>query len=247
MHQKRYYLGYEVTRTAEIFGSSIVAVGAFNPAIFSPDWLERNGLIGTQDAEAARQSPSYIVTHQVSVLETDWFALQVLESQFSLTSKGALSPAIRDLAVGILSLIPQTPISAVGLNFVGHYRIDTEDEYHKIGDVLAPKKIWNELFPDENSSAGVADLTIRILPTPRGKIPETGDEKRISIQSSTKIKCGIFLSYNDHHTVHADEGDNMTMAECTARIVDNGWQSSWEDAIRVFDGLISKALEEQTP
>lgn len=232
-------------RTAEIFGSSIVAVGAFNPAIFSPDWLERNGLIGAQDAEAARQSPSYIVTHQVSVMETDWFALQVLENQFSLTSKDALSPAIKDLAVGVLSLVPQTPISAVGLNFMGHYRIATEAEYHKIGDVFAPKNIWNELFPSEINSAGVADLTIRIQPVPRGKIPETGDEKRISLQPSSKIKLGIFLSYNDHHVAHADEGDNLTMAGYTAKIIDNGWQSSLEDSIRVFDGLISMALGTQ--
>ena len=39
-----------MTRTADIFGSSVVAVGAFNPAIFSPDWLERNKLIGQDDA-----------------------------------------------------------------------------------------------------------------------------------------------------------------------------------------------------
>lgn len=234
-----------MTRTAEIFGSSIVAVGAFNPAIFSPEWLERNGLIGAQDAEAVRQSSSYIVTHQVSVMETDWFALQILENQFSLTSKDALSPAIKDLAVGILSLVPQTPVSAVGLNFFGHYRIATEDEYHKIGDVFAPKEIWNELFPDPNNSAGVGDLMIRVAPVPRGRIPETGDEKRISLQPSTKIKMGIFLSYNDHHVIRADEGDNLTMAEYAVKVINDGWQSSWEDSIRVFDGLISKALDTQ--
>lgn len=232
-----------MTRSAEIFGSSIVAVGAFNPAIFSPDWLEHNGLLGVQDAEAARQSPSYIVAHQVSVIETDWFALQVLENQFSLTSKDAFSPALKDLAVGILSMVPQTPISALGLNFLGHYRIASDTEYHKIGDVLAPKKIWDELFPGEDSSTGVDNLTIRVEPVARGKIPETGNAIRISLQPSTRIKSGVFLSYNDHCVVHADQSDNLTMAEYAAKIVDERWQSSWEDSVRVFDGLISKALD----
>ena len=40
---------------AEILASAIVAIGDFNPAIFTPDWLERNGLIGKDDADAARE------------------------------------------------------------------------------------------------------------------------------------------------------------------------------------------------
>lgn len=231
-----------VTHTAEIFGSSIVAVGAFNPAIFSSDWLERNGLIGIQDANVAHQNKSYIVSSQICAMETDWFALQVLENQFALTSKDALSPALKDLAVGVLSLLPQTPISAIGINFMGHYRMTSVDEYHKIGDVFAPKKIWNELFPDVNNSAGLDNLTIRIEPVPRGKIPETGDAKRVALQTSTRIKSGIYLSFNDHRVVHADEDGNLTMAEQAAKMVNDNWQSSWEDSIRVFDGLISNAL-----
>lgn len=36
-----------MTYTAEIFGSTIVAVGIFNPAMFSVDMLKENGLLGT--------------------------------------------------------------------------------------------------------------------------------------------------------------------------------------------------------
>lgn len=235
-----------MTYTAEIFGSTIVVLGAFNPAIFSADWLEANGLIGRQDADAARHNPAYVVTHQVTALETDWFTVQVLENQLIVASKGALSPTIKDLAVGALSLLPHTPITAVGLNFMGHYNMTTETDYHKIGDVFAPKQIWNELFPAENNSAGLTDLSMRISPVPRGKILETGDQKNISLQPSSKIKFGIYLSYNDHRVVRADEDSNTTAAEITAKIVANGWQSSWQDAIAIFDGLISKALAEQT-
>lgn len=231
-----------MTRIAEIFGSSIVAIGDFNPAIFSPDWLERNGLLGAQDAEAARQGPSFIASHQVSVFETEWFAVQVLENQFSLTSKGALSPAFMDLAVGILTLVRHTPITAIGLNFMGHFKLASEAEYHKVGDVLAPKIIWDELYPDEEISAGLGVLTVRIQNAPRGTTPKSGDEKRISLQSSGRVKFGIFLSYNNHREIHVDENDNQTSAECAAEIVTREWQSSWDDAVRVFDGLISKTL-----
>lgn len=234
-----------MTLAAEIFSSSIVAVGAFNPAIFSSDWLERNGLIGAKDAEIARQNKSYIVTNQLCAMETDWFALQVLENQFALTSKDALSPAIKDLAVGILSLLSQTPISAIGLNFMGHYRMTSEFEYYKIGDVLAPKQIWGELFPDENSSVGLEMLTIRIDPMQRGTTNVAGDAKRVSLQISTKMKFGIFLSYNDHNVVNADVGGSLTKAEYAVKIANDKWQSSWDDSVRIFDGLISNALRSQ--
>ena len=228
--------------TAEILTSSIVVVGAFNPAIFSPDWLERNDLIGQGDADAVREGSegkSLLVSHQVSVVETKWFALQVLETQFSLTSKDALSPAFKDLAVGIFQLVPHTPVTAVGLNFLGHFKLASEDQYHRVGDVLAPKDIWTALYPDE--SPGLADLTIRIQRGTRGEPPKSKDEKRISLQPSNKIKFGIFLAYNDHHDVASGDGEPRP-AERVATVIDSEWETAWQDAVRVFDGVLSKAL-----
>jgi hypothetical protein len=188
-----------VAHTAEILTSSIIAVGDFNPAIFTPDWLERNSLIGKDDADIVRegsQRKSLIVSHQVASFETKWFALQVLENQFSLTSKDALSPAFKDLAAGVFQLVPHTPVTAVGLNFMGHFKLATEAEYYRIGDLLAPKDIWKTLYPDD--AAGLADLTIRIQHWKRGEPLKTKDEKRISVQPSNLIKFGVYMSYNDY-------------------------------------------------
>lgn len=230
---------------AEILTSLIVVVGNFNPAIFSPDWLARNGLIGDADADTARegdQGRQMIVSKQVVTFETGWFALQVLNNRFSLTSKGALSPALKDLAVGIFQLVPHTPVTAVGLNFMGDFKLTSEDGYHHVGDVLAPKDIWNALYPDE--CGGLADLTIRIQHGTRGEPLETKDEKRISVQPSNKIKFGVYLSYNDHHDLSVTE-DNLRPAERVATIIDNQWESSWHDAVRVFDLVLSMALEKK--
>lgn len=232
------------TRTPEIFGSSIVTIGAFNPAIFTPDWLERNRLIGQDDADAARQHPSLVVSQQVCQLETDWFVLQVFEDRFSLTSKGALTPAIKDLAVGIFTLLAHTPITAIGLNFTGHYKLDGENEYHRIGDVLAPKDIWGKLYPGENKSFGMAELTILIQPCSRGENPKSGDTKRITVQPSGRIKGhGVYFALNDHHAIDVQDKDISTAAERAAQIIDADWQNAWEESLRVFDGTISMALE----
>ncbi len=231
-------------RTAEILTSSFVVVGDFNPAIISPDWLEKNDLIGKEDADVARegsQGRPMLVSHQVAVYETGWFALQVLDTQFSLTSKGAFSPATKDLAAGIFQLVPHTPVTAVGLNFLAHFKLESEDEYNQVGDVLAPKKIWDTLYPDERT--GLTDLTIQVQPGIRGEPLETKSEKCISVRPSNKIKYGIFLSYNDHHDLSDEDKIDLKPAELVAGIIDSEWESSWHDALRVFDVLLSMSLE----
>lgn len=235
-----------MAHTPEILTSVIIAIGDFNPAIFSADWLEANGLIGKADADEARagaQGTAYLVSHQVTAFETKWFALQVLGNQFSLTSKDALSPAFRDLAVGIFQLVPHTPASAVGLNFVAHFKIASEEDYFRFGDTLAPKTIWNALYP--NQAAGVASLTMLIEPMPRGEERKTLDEKRISLQPSSKFKYGVMLSYNDHHNVTTATEQNMRPAEMIASIVETQWDAAWDDSMRVFNGLLSMALEKE--
>jgi hypothetical protein len=49
-----------MAHTLEVWSAQIVAVGSFNPAIFSADWLEKNRLLGESDSEFARKSQSYV-------------------------------------------------------------------------------------------------------------------------------------------------------------------------------------------
>ncbi len=227
--------------SVEIFGSVVVVLGAFNPAILTPDWLEHHKLIGNEDADKARQG-ALVVTRQISRFETDWFVLQVTDEQFSVTSNGPLAPAIKDLAVGALSLLPHTPVRALGVNFFAHYKMTTMEEYHKVGDVLAPKDVWDRLFPGEEQSAGLLDLTIVIEPAKRGDRPKTPDKKRLTVQPSAKVPFGMFLSYNDHHELPADGTQKPTIEWCI-KTIEEQWQPIWEDSKRVFEGVINHAIK----
>jgi len=234
-----------VAHAAEIFNAVIVVVGDFNPAIFTPDWLVQSQLIGKDDAgEIPNLSKSFLVSREVTTFEAKIFALQVLQNRFFMASKDALSPAFKDLGVGILQLLPHTPISAVGLNFMGHFKLQNADDYHRVGDVLAPKSIWTTLFPDK--AAGLAELTIRIQDGVRGEELKSKDEKRITVQPSEKVQPGVFLSYNDHHDLRASEGDGLRPGERAAKIIDEHWQSSLDDAVRVFDEVIEKTLRSES-
>jgi hypothetical protein len=226
----------------EIFGSSIVALGSFNAAIFTPDWLERNNLIGSEDAEGAQSSDSLVVSKGLAQVETNWFQLQVLENRLAVTSKDVLSPQLKDLAVGMFSLLLQTPVTAVGLNFTAHYRLDRVQDYHKIGDVLAPKDIWTELYPGPDVNTGLGNLTIVVEPFKRDAAPTTRDRKQIAVQPSPQIKNGVLFSLNDHHEIVVSEQEKSTSAEIALRIVEQNWQTGWDEAKRVFDGTLERAL-----
>lgn len=236
-----------MTYTAEIFGSTIVAVGIFNPAMFSVDMLNENGLLGTEDADLARDQGSYVLTRQMSTLETEWVRLQVLENQLFIMSKGALSPAVRDIAVGILSLLSYTNISAVGLGFFGHYKMSSRADYHRVGDVFAPKTIWNDIFPTENHNTGMETLTVVVQPVRRDETAVMGNVKQITLQPSKLISDGLFLSCNDHHVVEADDHTKTGTAERVARLIETKWEPSWVEAVKLFESLISKALGEGSP
>jgi len=227
----------------EIFGSIIVVVGNFNPPIFSPDWLERNNLIGSADAAGAREHKDLVVAKIGSRVETEWFILQVLEQQLSLTSKGVLTPAIKDLAVGIFTLVSQTPVSAVGLNCTAHYKLANEDEYHKIGDTLVPKGLWNKVFPGGNQWIGVANLNIKVIPSKRGVTPIPKNNKSVMIQPSGQVDNGIFFAFNDHHEIEAPKESKSTAAELVARVIGEFWEPSLDEAKRVFNGIIGDALK----
>lgn len=228
--------------TAE-FGSSIVAVGDINPAIFSADWLFHNQLIGDGDRDAAIKSPATVVSHQATVCETDWFRLQALPNQLAIASKNALSPALRDLAEGIFLLLPHMPVTAIGFNFHGHYQVSNEADWHKVGDTLAPKAIWKEIFPEGDYYVGLANLQVKATHGSRGDaLNSATDGITIQVMPSGLVKPGVFLTLNDHRGSLTSEIGEKNPAEKAAALVAAEWDQTWDFATRTFEALLNKTI-----
>ena len=233
--------------SAEIFTAGIVVLGDFNPAIFSPDWLERNGLMGQADAEFASKSESLVLSRQVAIVDSPWFVLQVVEDQFSLTGKGALTPALRDLASGIFSLLSHTPVRALGMNFMGHYKIHDTAAYHKFGDVLAPKGPWEAACGiDGNVAIGLTNMSVRIQEGTRDSSPVTSNAVNISVQPSTVVQpTGIYFQYNDHRDIAAAASDKLiSPANVVVDVLDGEWEPSWHLSSALFSNLLTEAIGE---
>ena len=135
--------GWTMPLIPEVSGGSIVVVGEFSPRVFSPDWLVRQKLLAVEDADAAKVD---LISFDVTQFSTDWLLVLVDRQRLQIQVKQ--DPLIRlfDLVMGLLPLFPEQPVQAVGLNRDVHVRLPTEDAWHRLGDMLAPKDPWPKEF-----------------------------------------------------------------------------------------------------
>src|SRR4051812_28865922 len=99
--------------------SSIVMVGALNPAIFQPMWFAVHGLIGQQDAENAEIG---VIHNDLTQFRASNLRIQVEPQRFIISCETAHRPRLKDLVVECFgNLLPHTPISMFGLNRELHF------------------------------------------------------------------------------------------------------------------------------
>lgn len=206
--------------------ASIVVVGSFNPTIFNPDWLYRHDLISQADIEGANVE---LIHRDISKFSTSWFAIDVLQDRFlARTNDESCFLLLRDLIVSIFSILNQTPVKQMGMNINFDLSFRDEGLWHKLGDTLAPKDIWNKSLP---SRVGLITLTV--------KCPRTDQFKgnlRISIESirHEDIKFGIRFGTNSHV-----ELNNEVTVE---HVLLTSWEDSLAHAKQTKDAVIQEAI-----
>ncbi|HMW22453.1 MAG TPA: hypothetical protein PKC59_03370 [Burkholderiaceae bacterium] len=218
----------------------IVAVGQFNPAILSPSWLQRKDLISESDADSAMESLQALVTEGLMSFDTSWFSLRLVQQQLVLSTTAGATPRIRDLAASIFRLLPETPVTAIGINFAADVQFDSVAEYHQFGDVLVPKEVWSKLYP--GLSVGVASLQLAIDSTPRTHVGATGsiqEQRRFTIQPSNVIHTNaVHIAYNHHYPLGDDGGGRAAMDLIMAK-----WEADFDEVENKFELLLKLLVE----
>ena len=187
---------------AVIEGASIVALGAFNPAIFQPLWFSNSALLRKEEAEQAKIE---LVHPQATIFATDWFSLQVTQERFVVeTSDPTKVFPLRDLVSGTFKILEHTPIRIFGLNRYTHFRMLSEESWHSFGHGLVPKDAWNELLVQP----GLRFLTIS------GKRRESDSEEvLLKVEPSAKVlPHGIFFHANQQYKL---AGNDETVTRIT--------------------------------
>jgi hypothetical protein len=211
----------------EIEGASIVLLGAFNPSIFQPRWLGAQGLLRAEEAENAKIS---VVKNDIADFSTGWLHLQVLQDRLVMqTADPRQFLPLRDFAVGILNLLPHTPTHALGLNKLAHYKMESIEAWHAIGDALAPKQPWNGIM------AGRPGLLSMVIEGRREDSPTAVLRVKVEPSPAAKLQFGVYIDINEEY--RAPSGAVSGTAWAIEHI-----QAQWEAVLKYAESASSHIL-----
>lgn len=204
-------------------GVSVVGAGSFNPAIFHPFWFRDKELLSEDVVEGAL-AHDFVSVREFSSFSADWLIVQVTSQQAVFSTVDASRDSdLRDLATAVFDLLPETPITALGLNADAHFRLDSEDQWHAVGDRFLPKDFWQPLFEDEawRRRTGGLSVGLRTM-TVEAWHDDLSGFVRTEVSPSTRISPnGIYVGINAHFDISVSgQAGNAYMA---ARLIDEQW------------------------
>lgn len=227
---------------------AVVIRGYLNPALFSSGWMLSRGLITAQDVVDAKQQ---MAAPDVASIETSWFRLFSTREVLNIsTVESEDFERVRDLAVGILKDLPETPIAVMGINRDVHFTVSNRKEWHAIGDRLVPKDIWAGVLREPGTG------TLGILGL---RSDDYSGYIQVIIQPSARFPLGVFVSHNDHYSLEKGRPqlksrDELKLpSEITAddvnpeksalalRILNEMWSDSMNRAAMVFERVADQA------
>ena len=199
-------------------------VGSFNPAIFQPEWFARHELLPPTMVEAAKIS---VVSPMISDFETERLRLQVTADRFTaISNPNANSESLRDLVTGTFFLLEHTPVTALGMNRQMHFSLGSEENWHRLGDKLAPKDGWNGVLE------GRPGLRALVITTTRSE-PQ-GSLIFVRVEPSQQVRFGAFFEINEHYPAPKTEPLKGLMEILRGR---------WEEAQRYAAGIANHILD----
>lgn len=211
--------------------SAVVLVGDFNPAIFHPAWLEEHELIRPDEAFAAEVQ---IVQSEVASFRVPGYAIQALRNQLNIVAdeERPAPDTLRDLAVGILRLLPHTPVRALGLNLHRHYQTGDEDEAANLLAALAPADPWQTVLAEPRAKS-IEVTSIDADAGPESAVVNT------TVQPSEVFPPGIFVLVNHHFQIEpASERATTTVASETLQA---GWDHSHDHAVAIAEHVAGRS------
>jgi hypothetical protein len=208
----------------EIDGASIVILGSFNPGIFHPIWFKVNNLIRSQEADNADLK---VVVPDVAEFSVDWFSMNVLRDRFQIrTTDSAHFGPIKDLVLGAFHILEHTPVKQIGMNRDMHFNMESEENWHALGHLLAPKEHWRDIM----NQTGLTSITME---DPRS---EPKGHVRVKVEPSQRIHPGVYFNVNNHYVIEEDGIKKML------EILQERWEDDMSAAFSMAAHLLGLVL-----
>ena len=214
----------------EIKSVGVTLTGIFNPAILHPAWFASEQLIRKGEAEEAE---NVFVTKDLVAFRLDWLALQGNAKQIDFYCEDAGSfDQIRDLVVGTFRLLSHTPVETLSIIYHTHYRAESEEEWHRVGNTVAPKPIYEGLL----KKPGLINLHLEGQRDDghKGKI-------YLFVQPSALVTPGVYLAVQDAFDFRTDDESRIQGGSAKAvDILTSNWASSMEQGRLIIESILKR-------
>ena len=223
----------------ETSGVTVVLVGDFNPAIFTPAWFALNGLL----PESVTTNANLKVAHrQLTSFDADWLSLEVRAERFIAITFLAPYVRLHDLVVRVFKdHLYHTPIRAFGINRDLHFQVPNLLARDQIGNKLAPVDpwgSWGQALSRKSERGGMTSLTMSQF-DPEGR--PSGGQVNVTVEPSNRIgegRYGVYVAVNDHYSIESAESGT---AERTVRLFDENFDRSIQRSEEIIDHVMSLA------
>ena len=220
----------------EISSVSVVIIGHFNPAIFTPSWFAWRGLLPKKIVDIADLK---IAHPQITEFSADWLNLQIVPDNFSISTTQSPFVRLRDLVVRIFrEQLPHTPLKAMGINRAVHFSMGSFSERDRVGRMLAPVEPWGALGEElelDREHGGMTSLTMTQL-NPEGRPP--GGQVNVTVEPSKRIgPTGVYVRINDHYTIENLEGQMATSEIVT--LLEENFDKSLHRANQIINHIMT--------
>jgi hypothetical protein len=207
----------------------VVVLGRFNPSIFQPAWLSNKGLIGEKEGQQAK---NLIIHNELAKIDLEWMELEVTPERFIIKStQEPFFQLIRDLVINVFGILAETPIKAVGLNSIMHYRFENQELRDEFAWFVSPRNEWSKVLRDP-----------RIWKT---EMVEKREDRypghfRVSMEVSETLKeVGCKFAMNNHFEFDENDAKGTkellkVLAECWEESIDRPKHLP-EDLWKVFE------------
>jgi hypothetical protein len=222
----------------ELGGCTIVLLGRFSPAMFSPLWFFRNNLISEETADSATVE---ILHQDIAIVAFGKLRMQIEAGRFTAETTEAPWIDLGDfVSKTFTERLISTPINQMGINRVVHFSVGSEEMRNQIGRTLAPIEPWGDFGKAVADTkpprrGGCVDVTMRL--------PTSGDgyigHMQVSVQPSGRLKgdTGIYVQTNDHYDV--GKLDEITDCEAIMNLLIDNFERSTDQSERIIDQIMS--------
>jgi len=202
----------------------LVLVGNFNPPIFQPAWLSRHGIVSEVEEEAAQIE---IIRTEIASYTLGPFKFSVQPERFQVeTHQPDQRFRLRDLVCNIFGLLPETPVTQLGINRAMHFSVADVDRWNHIGHSLVPKAvIWDQLM----TKPGTMSVSVR-------GTRETSKSKWVQfrVEPSGLVNPGLFVQTTEHFD-STDSGAAWVPEKLT-----ESWQDACEYSLQSAQEILIK-------